>query len=309
MTPDVSALTTAFVQFGGDVVRKKTSQWDLQNDFFFHRNVTAPQVLPKLAAQGNPRPYRDTEDFTGNDPVFTDRTLTAYVGKWDFQMSYESLRNTYLSASKNGKLDPSSTPLHQYILEQYTNEFFSQLYDNTVGLGVYNSSGTTAAAICDGLRTLIAAAITATTLTPITTGAIASTDAVTKVETFVTGLPAWMRQKGFKIFCSYAIFDKYKAHYRTLNAFGFQRSENGRYQLDGIKGYMEPRGWMGTSSRLIAVPDVPVTDANYNLHMGTNDEAIMVYPTVNLNIIKMRYMYPLGIQIADLAGIFVNDQT
>jgi hypothetical protein len=304
--PDVSTLSSAFVQWGGDVLRKQVSTWDLQKDFFIHRNVTMPQVLPRIAASGNPRPYAAAENLT--DPTFTDRTLTVYQSKWDWSADYELLRNTYLASTSSGKLDPYSVPLHQAILEQYSKEYLSQLYDNAIGSGTYNSAGTTAASTCTGLLTLIASLITATTLTAIATGAIASTDAVTKVETFMTGLPAWMKQRGFKVLCSFAIFEKYRTHYRTLNAFGFQRGEQGSYQLDGYNATLEPRGWMGTSSRLIAVPAVSAGDINNPLRFGTNDEAIAIYPTVALNIIKVRMMFPIGLQISDTSAIFVNDQ-
>lgn len=304
--PDISTLTTSFVQFGGEVLRKQVSTWDLQKDFFIHRNVTMPQVLPRIKASGNPRPYAAAENLT--DPTFTDRTLSVYQSKWDWSADYELLRNSYLASTSNGKLDPYSTPLHTYILEQYSTEYLAQLYDNAVGSGTYNSAGTTAASCATGLLTLIAALITATTLTAIATGVIASTDAVTKVETFVTGLPAWMKQRGFKIICSFAIFEKYRTHYRTVNSFGFARGAQGEYQLDGYNATLEPRGWMGSSSRLIAIPAVAPGDMRNVLRFGTNDEAIAIYPTISLNIIKVRMMFPIGIQIADTDAIFVNDQ-
>jgi hypothetical protein len=306
MAIDVSALTSGLMAYGGETIRKKVSDWDLQNDVFVHRNVTMPTALPKISASGNPRPYAEAENMT--DPTFTDKVLTVYQTKWDWSADFEKLRNTYLSSTSNGTLDPNSTPLYQYILDQYATEYLSQLYENAVGSGTYNSAGTTAASCATGYLTLIAAAITATTLTAIATGAFTTANAVTNVETFCAGLPNWMLQRGFRIFCSWTVFNKYKTHYRTLNGFGFQVGMPGKYMLDGFKGTLEPRSWMGTSARLIAVPDVPKGSIDNVLHMGTNDEQIAIYPTVSLNTIKVRMLYPIGLQISDLSAIFVNDQ-
>lgn len=306
MGPDVSAITNALATYGGAMIGKKVSEWDLQKDVFIHRKVTEPLGLPKVSAGGQPRPYDPDDHFT--DATITDRLLTVHASKWDFQLDFVKLENTYLSAVANKQIDPNGTPLYTFIVEQYVNEYMSKLNDSTVGAGAYNAAGTTAATIADGYLTLIAAAITATTLTAITTGAIAATDAVTKVETFVDGWPAWLRQKGARIYCSYAIFDKYKKHYRTLNGFGLDKSANDKYTLDGVKATLEPRSWMGTSSRLIAVPDVPVSSQDNVLHMGVNDDTAKLFPTMHLNLIKCRLIMSIGFQISDLGAIFVNDQ-
>lgn len=308
MSMDIASITSAFVQFGGEVIQKKLSKWDsVKQDFFIHRNLTQPKALTKIQALGNPRPYRTQDDFSGNDPKFSDRTLTAYQTKWDFQLDFEDLRNTYLSEVKGG-LNPKTTSLTDYILSHFADSYLDKVNLQTIGLGVRNGSGTTAADFCNGIRTMIATEISGGGLTPIATGVIASTDAVTKVETFCDGLPAWLREMGFKIICSYGLFDKYKKHYRTLNAFGFQPNAIGKYQLDGLMGTLEPRAWMGTSSRLIAVPNLPVSSYDTVLHMGTNDNAIQVFATPHLNIIQIRMLMPIGLQISDLDAIFVNDQ-
>lgn len=306
MAIDVSGITAGLKEFGGEVIKKKVSEWDLQNDVYIHRNITMPVGLPKISASGNPRPYAEAENMT--DPTFTDQTLTVYQTKWDWSADFEKIRNTYLSSTSNGTLDPNTTPLYSYILEQYSTEYLAQLYDNAVGAGTYNSAGTTAASCATGYLTLIAAAITATTLTAIASGAMTTVNCVTIVETFCGGLPTWMLQRGFKIFCSWNVFNKYKTHYRTLNGFGFQTGAPGKYMLDGFKGTLEPRGWMGSSQRLIAVPDVPKGSIDNVLHFGTNDEQIAIYPTQSLNTIKVRMLYPIGLQISDLSAIFVNDQ-
>lgn len=305
MSLDLSGITTGLQEMGPAMIGQKLSTWDLQQDVYVHRNVTVPRALTKISAASSPRPYRKQDDFT--DVNISDRRLTVYQSKWDFDLDYEVLRNTYLSAASNGTLDPNNVRIHDYIIDHMAKEYLAALYDNTVGGGTYNASGSTPAAIATGYRTLITDLITATTITPVATGSTTTSNAVTKVEQLADACPTWMKQFGFKIYCSFAEFSKYKAHYRTLNGFGFDK-ENLEYRLDGFKGRLCPRGWMGSSARLIVVPDVPAGSYDNVLHFGTNDEQIAIYPTVHLNLIRVRMLFPIGLQISDLSAIVVNDQ-
>lgn len=292
-TPDVSALATSFVG-GANVFRQNLLNWNLRNQGIQVRtNVNTPQAMTKLSAVGGPRPYRTQDDFT-TGATFTDRILTAYQGKWDHQFDPENFRNDYLATLPD-------MPFEQAAIDQVAKTYLDKVIKNTLYLGVRNAGGTAAVDLCDGWGTIIAAAITATTLTPVVTGAIAPTDAVTKVETLAEGVPTWMREMGFMIYSSYNLFDKYKKHYRTLNGFGFEKSATGEYMLDGINAKLMPVSWMGTSQRLIAT--VPG-----NLVFGTDIEQITLHATPHLNILNIRQMMPVGCQIQDLEAIVVNDQ-
>lgn len=291
--PSLTALETAFVQ-GADIFRKNVLGWNLRGAGVQVRvNVNAPQALTKLSAVGAPRPYRTQDDF-GTGPDFSDRTLTAYQSKWDYEFDAENFRNTYLATLPD-------MPFEQASVDQVSREYLDNIIRSTLWSGVRNGAGTGAADLCDGWGTIIAAEITATNLTPVVTGAITSANAVTKVEQVAESLPLWLRERGFIIYCSYNVFDKYKAHYRTLNSFGFNRTETGDAVIDGFNGVLRPVAFMGTSQRLVA------TIAN-NLVFGTDLERVATYPTPHLNIMKIRHMMPVGCQIQDLAALVVNDQ-
>lgn len=297
MTPDLSTLTSSFVKFGGKIFMKNVNEADFKGQGIqVFKNVKAPIALPKLSAQGNPRPYREQDDTSGNDMKFTDRVLTVYQCKWDTDVDPEKYRNTYLA-------DGSSNPFYQYILEQIAKEYLAQINDNVAYLGVYNGAGSTAAAIATGWGTIIAAEITATNLTPVVTGAITSANAVDKVELVAKDaqVKAWMRTKGFNVYCSFATFDKFCAHYRTLNGYQYKPGNNNEYWIDGINAKLKPVSWMGTSARLIATPD-------NNLVLGTDGESVQMAATARRNIIELRPMMPVGFQIADLGAMVVNDQ-
>jgi hypothetical protein len=295
VTPDLSALTTSFVKWGGKILRKHVNALRLGKGITTYRNVTVPVAMTKLSAKGNPRPYRENDDTSGNGAKFTDRTLTVNQSKWDFDVDPEQYRNKYLN-------DVSGVPFYQFILDQVAKEYYAAINNSVLANGVYNAAGTTAAAIATGWVTLLKALATATTITPVVVGAITSANAVTKVETFAEAQPAWWREAdgGFVIKCSYAVFDAYKKHYRATYGFGFNKSENGKYMIDGMANVeLEPVSWLSGDGLLGVVFDA--------LAFGTDGDRIQVAASMRRNIIEVRMMLPVGLEIEDLECISVSD--
>lgn len=293
-TFDISALTSAFVG-GADVFKKSLLAWDIRSvGVQVRTNVNTPQAMAKFSTDGQPRPYRAQDDFNGS--TFTNRILTAYQSKYDQQIDSEELRNTYLA-------DLPEMPFEQYALNQGADQFLDAIMRNTLWTGVRNAAGVNAAAICDGWGTIIAAEIVATTIVPVATGAITNANAVTQVELVADAVDVAMKANGFKILCSFNVLEKYRKHYRTLNAFGFNKNEKGMYQLDGINATLVPCSFMGSSQRLVATYDS-------NLVFGTDTEKLSNYPTPHLNLMQNRILFPAGCQIRDIgAEVFkVNDQ-
>lgn len=291
--PDVSAITTNFVNFGGKIFAKNVNEWVLDPAIALYRSVKKPEVLPKLSALGNPRPYT-AADSVGDGAAFTDRTLTVYNSKWDYDIDPEQFRNKYLATQED-------VPYYQFMLDQVAKEYLAQLNDSTLYLGSYNAAGTTAAAIATGWGTLIAAAITATDLTPVAGAAITSSNAVAQVELVADAAPAWMYNGNAVMFCSWDTFKKYRTNYRVSFGFSFDKRESGSYMIDGTNIRLQPVSWMGTSQRLILTVDG-------NLVLGTDLEGIALHATMRRNIIEVRQMMAVGCQIADLDALKVNDQ-
>lgn len=298
--PDVSAITSGILDFGGEIFSKEVNNFDPSADGILLLNdVNVQRSLTKISASGHAQPYRSQDDFTAG-AVFTDRTIMAYQSKWDVQIDPEKYRGTYLALRRKGDLD-QNVPFYEYIIQQVAKEYLAGINDTVMYSGVKNLSGTAVADIADGYGTIIAAEITGTNITPVATGAITSANAVTKVELISDAAPAWLEKKGYKILCSKDTFKKYRTHYRSLNGYQFEKNESGEYMLDGANGSLKWVSWMGTSSRLILVP-------NNNLVMATDNNQIKAYPTPHLNLINVRFMIPVGFQIQDLAAIIVNDQ-
>ncbi len=292
-TFNIAAINTAFAG-GSSVYQKALLGWDIKSLGVQVRvNVKSPQNLTKFDTDGEPMPYRAQDDFNG--ATFTDRVLTAYPSKYDQQIDFVELYNTYLA-------EMPEFPFEQYALQQGAKKFLSKLMTDTLWLGVRNGAGTTAADISDGWGKKIAAAVIAGDIVETATGAITSLNAVDKVEIIADAASVMMKQAGFKILCSYDVLEKYRKHYRTLNAFGFNKNERGQYQLDGINAVLVPAAFMGTSQRLVATFD-------NNLIFGTDIDGLTNYPTMHLNLLQNRILMNVGCQIRDIGSevFVVND--
>ena len=294
-TPNLTAISTSFNEFGGKIFRKNINSWNLSNKgILVYKNVKAPLALPRVSATSGVRPYRaqdDTNDAVGVD----DRILTVYQSKWDYDIDPEKFRNTYLA-----KFKPGTAAFADWINQVVAEEYLASLNDSTTYLGVRNGSGTNAAAVADGWGTIIAAAITATDLTPVTTTAITTAAlAGSEIAKVVAAVPVWMREKGYRVKCSYTTFDFYAAWYASTFGFQFNPDATGRYRINNQNAFLEPESWMGTSQRIIATIDD-------NLCLGTDGDKVAVAASVRRNIIEARAMMPVGYQIADLDALVVN---
>jgi hypothetical protein len=292
-TPDLSALTTSFLKFGGQVFRKNVNEFAPTGVLVF-KNVKKPIALTKLSAQGGPRPYRAQDDTSGNGAKFTDRILNVYQSKWDFDVDPEKYRNTYLA-------EESQVPFYQYILDQISKEYLASINDNVALAGVYDASGSDAVDIATGWGTLLKAAATAGDITAVTTGAIHYNNAVMAVEKMAKSMPLWARKRGFQVKCSYHVFDKYKEDYRTRYGFTFEPTDVEGATINGFKARLVPESWMGSGDFMIATVD-------NNLVMGTDGDSMEVAASMRRNIIEVRPMMPIGFQIQDLDGVKINEQ-
>lgn len=294
-TPDLSALTTDFVNFGGKILMNNVNKLDLEGQgILVLKNLDKPEVLPKMSATGNPRPYRENDDSASQGVVFTDRTLTVRKAKWDFLYDPELYFNTYLAKG-------AKDPYYQFSLNVLSEAFMAAINDSVLGAGTYNASGSTAAAIATGFLTNIAAEITATNITPIATGAVTSSNAVEKVDVMIAALPEWLVQKGGVVLCSRTVFNYYVQRYRSLYNFQFKANADGEYQIDNYPSWkLKVASWMGSSNRLIAT-------AKDNLVVGFGS-GMRIAASTSRNLIEGRILTEVGCEIADLSALKVNDQ-
>lgn len=165
------------------------------------------------------------------------------------------------------------------------------------------------AIISEGWGTLIAAEITGGGIAGanlITTGALSTSNALTKVEAMVTGQSVAHRKLGGTIRMSPVTYDKYLAEEKTIYTSALTQSMgSGKKTVYGYPNWViENCSWMGSSSRLIATQ-------KDNLVFGTNMESDMnkVAKTIEtLHGTKSVVKWTQGCQLADLETLYVNDQ-
>lgn len=296
-TPDLSLLNSQFLQFGGDIFKKNVNEFDAASQgIMVMKNIQKPTALTKLSAQGGPRPYRAQDDTTGNGVAFTDRILTVRNSKWDFDIDPEKFLNTYLATNED-------VPFYQHIIDQVSTEYMAQINDLTAWEGVYNlATGTTASDIADGWKVPFKAAALAGDLhAVVTTGAITLANVLASVKNICSAVPAWMRKKGFRVKCSYAVFDLYAQAYATAYGFQFTPDATGKYRINNFKAFLEPETWLDNDTNAV------FATVDNNLVLGTDALGIQVHSSVRRNIIEMRLMMDVGFQFQDGKAIVAND--
>jgi hypothetical protein len=175
----------------------------------------------------------------------------------------------------------------------------------------------TARAVVPGIESHILTGITATTISPVTTGAITATSgvAIAAFKELFRSFSAAIKSNGVIISCSYTDFefllddlsDKYKYVKDNVAANGFLILPD-----TNNKCMVKPASWLGTSRRLIAGPVMPGDARHMNLYMGTDllsDANSISVKDSELWTLKAGIKCRIGFQIQDLAALKVGDQS
>lgn len=160
-------------------------------------------------------------------------------------------------------------------------------------------------ATCTGFGKKFADEITASTITPITTGALTTTNSFDKIELMYKGMTVAHRNKGGVVRVSPDVFRNYLTHERAIFPYATDKnSGDGKKYIYGTgnKWEIRPCSWMGASGRVIMTPFD-------NLVMGTNltnnPGLTNVVPT--LHGYKAVAKFLIGFEIADLECLYLND--
>lgn len=160
--------------------------------------------------------------------------------------------------------------------------------------------------ISAGWGTIIANEITASTITPIVTGAINNTNALAKIELMYNGMTVAHRNLGGTFKVSPSVYRAYIENERTV--YGPTATPDmgtGKKTVYGDpKWSLELCTWMGTSQRIIATPKDNLVFGTYAL--GDEAKAAKVIETLHgyRTVVKWRQ----GCEIADLEVLYVNEQ-
>ena len=263
--------------------------------------------LPKLSTADFLKPYDGVFAATADALVFGERQLTVSVGQGDLLIEPEQFRYTFLGdqLANGGR----NIPEEQFIFDRIKERVANSINTNIPWIGDKAVTVTNAASkvrkIADGFAKIIAAEITATKITPVVTGAITSTNAMTAVETVWKSLNPGVRGQTGIIYVSYDVFwkycDAYDTAYKTSPIFtGYSNEVRLRHAQNWT---VRPCLWMGSSQRILAT-------LKENLYMGT--DALSELSAIKLiedhYTVEMSMKVVLGFQIADLEVLAVNDQ-
>lgn len=244
---------------------------------------------------------------TSNAIDFKPRILQLRRWKVDLELVPDVLYNRYPAyLLQRGGKDEMEPTFEQFLYDHIIGKAKENLENLVIYRGVYDAAGTGPAAVADGLLTLIAAEITATTITPVATGAVSSTNAVAAFEQVYRSLPAVLQDGETVAFCSYDLFNKYCDDFRTrYGASTVTTDTNGfrRARLEGTNCTIVPRVGMGTSQRIVIT-----TKENVYLGMDLEPDFEEISFEPNRRGIDVMMDGKIGVQIERLDYLRVNNQ-
>jgi hypothetical protein len=254
---DISALATALGAYHrehrDELVAEILLDEDFTQDLEVMDDVTDELPLPSLALTDLIKPANATTfSPTANALAFGARTLKVRGIKVDLQLIPQVMEKTWLGKMKKST-DPWDLPFEAFIMQYINSKIKENLRLQAIYKGVYNAAGTTPVTTMDGFLKLIADEITATTIAPIVTGAITSTNVVDKLELTYDGLGDAYKGVPTIMKVNSQIFDWYNRKYRT--DFGSNQDYKGmqrmRRPLDGTLCELVREPGLGTSQRVI----------------------------------------------------------
>lgn len=305
-TPDVSALAAYAGKYEKKLFSTLRNSLDIANDVTVIPGVKNSLLMTKLKVKAGVRPYRETFDAAADDLQYSGRTLVTHLAKRDISINPLKYRDTWMSEVMADGINEKEIPFAAFVWDQVMKDFADEI-NGAAYLGTYNASGSTAAAIITGIGTTLAAEITATTVTPVTTGAIVKATAYDQFKAIWRSLPVAYRNAGAIIYCSYASAEALADGFET-NVGKYTESDlaTGAVYLSTTnrKCLIKPVTWMGTSGRLICTP-------KENIVMGVDmlSDANKVITTPYLERLDSRILFQLGLNFRDLDAIVCNEQS
>lgn len=249
-----------------DLLRLAYNQMEAWNQVTVLPDVKNKIRLTTLTVDKMVKPFKADFEPTANVIGFEPREIGVETGKADLQIVPEEYRQTYLAqftpSNKGIMREPSDLPFEKFLWEDVFASFGEELNNDTAYLGVRNAAGTGAVDVANGWGTILATEITATNITPITTGAIVKATAYEQLKSMARSAPTKYRTTrwGLKMYMSW---ETYEAYLDNLDTLGVNTgrgddpiSEANTKWLRGYRGIIElvPNTWMGDSGRVILTP-------------------------------------------------------
>jgi hypothetical protein len=274
-----------------------------------HTDVRDEEILTNLEIGETVQGWRkDFDPPTGAD-VFSQRTLKVRPLKTDRTYVPQQLRKEWLAQLQKPGFSEANLPFEAFIIQKLMEAIKESLELNAIfhGVSTWPTRPTTAAGSYDGFKTIIAAEILASTLTPVVTGAITVSNAIDAVEEVYDNADARLQSVPSKMYMSYPVYQLYCRAYRDAYGGNTNNKEFEKRFVDGSGNLCELvplRAW-GSSQRLVLT-------VQENMIIGIDSESDFTNMKMEMNKrnLDMWADYQQGVQIRSVSDstMVVNDQ-
>lgn len=264
--------------------------------------------IPRLFTDDLVKPANDTTFAASTNALdFSARILKVRRWKVDLLLIPGALEKSWLGAYKKKGSDAYDMPFEEYVMREIITRVNENIRMKALFGGTYNAAGTAPVDIMDGLKKIIADEITATTITPVVTGALTSANVVDNVYLTYDDLDEAVKAMSTQMLMSPSVFDMFVRKWRSLygsnnNYGGINQNE---FQLDGTNCMLKREPGLGTSQRLITT-----TKSNIIYGVDSLGEENDIKSQVFERSIKLMIDAKSGVNFADIGDgyLAVNDQ-
>lgn len=255
------------------------------------------------------QPFQKAWTPTGT-PTFTPVKHNLFKMKVDIEETPDDLQATWLGFLASPDLDRKQWPFVRWLMEVHLLPKIQQDIELSAiwgGSYVAPTAGTasTPAASMDGLKKILEAHITAGTITPIVTGAIATApkDFVAQCNDFVDAITTQYQAIPMEVCMSYALARKYIRGSRELYGKDTDFTGTNRLAIDGTPHVIVGLPSMGASSRIWMTPK------ENKVLLLKNPQNMQTFAIENVDRkLKLYSDWYMGVGVHIPQIVFTNDQ-
>jgi hypothetical protein len=304
----VTALQDYVRDFHDQLLTEMLVGFRSSNLFTPHEGIKREKILTEITVAALSRRYSSTFQATNNAFNFIPRKLRVVDAKVDLIIIPKDFESNYLGMFRKRGQDSYDLPFARFILDRYIAKIQEE-QEYAIWRAeekAVPASGDLLAELFDGLGAIIAEELTATNLTPTTTGALTASNTVASVENCVKALGDAYLNAGVDIFLNPVDAINYVQNYRASfgNFYGQNPSNNQNFSLD--IGNHIVHSLTGVPKNCILVS--PKENIHYG-YDGPGDDSLINFETEDRKI-KMWTDYKIGVQFGIISDsiMSVNEQ-
>jgi hypothetical protein len=308
---DISAINTELGAYWRvyqkEIWRKLFTELELEKYMRKVPNVTDEYVVPSSSNTELLQPFQKAWTPKGS-VAFDARINKVRQIKIDYLLdSMDEIYRSYLAFMADETTERKNWPLVKYIVMNHIIPGMREELNQISATGNYAAPtpGTAGAYLTstDGILTIVADEITATNLTPITTGVVTQSDALDKFETFNDSMPVKYRDMAGVILCSATLARYYQRDYRAnFGSFNALDSKD-NLKLDATKKVIVGLECFEGSQRMLFTPQNNLLCMYDKIDVPSSFEFQVENRTV-----KILGDFKRGYGFGNLSEVFVNDQ-